>query len=135
MYDFTQMFDVGTIVAMSSDVFSYKEANRADPFFGMQCGATRVDVEFPLDPKRYPESVRKPESAKLTVEQMMAGYTKNAAFQMRLENELGTIEEGKIANFVILNRNPYQTKPEELKEIKPVTVYFEGKKQKIQKEG
>lgn len=131
MYDFTQMIDAGTVVAMSSDVFNYGEANRADPFFGMQCGATRVDPEFPLDPEIYPGSVRKPESAKLTVAQMLKGYTKNAAYQMRLEDKLGTLEAGKIANFVILNEDPYFTSPEKLKEIKPSAVYFEGKRQKI----
>ena len=116
---------------MSSDVFNYGEANRADPFFGMQCGATRVDPEFPLDPEIYPGSVRKPESAKLTVAQMLKGYTKNAAYQMRLEDKLGTLEAGKIANFVILNEDPYFTSPEKLKEIKPSAVYFDGKRQKI----
>lgn len=133
MYDFVEMIESGAVVAMSSDVFSYKEANRADPFFGMQCGATRVDIEFPLDPEKYPGSVRKPESAKLTVDQMLAGYTKNAAYQMRLEDELGTLEEGKIANFIVLNQNPYSEKIEKISEIKPDIVIFEGKEQKIKK--
>lgn len=133
MYDFTEMIASGAVVAMSSDVFSYKEANRADPFFGMQCGATRIDMEFPLDETKYPGSVRQPESAKLTAKQMLTGYTKNAAYQMRLEQELGTLEKGKIANFLILNRNPYNENPETLGTIKPEMVFFEGKKQKIQK--
>ena len=133
MYDFTQMIEAGTIVAMSSDVFSYKEANRADPFFGMQCGATRVDIEFPLAPEKYPGSMREPASAKLTAKQMIAGFTKNAAYQMRSEQELGTLEEGKIANFVVLNRDPYKEKPETLEQIKPEMVFFDGELQKIKK--
>lgn len=127
MYDFTQMIEAGTVVAFSSDVFSYKEANRADPFFGMQCAMTRVDPEFPLDPKRYPGSVRQPESARLSMKQLLKGYTSSAAYQMRMEESLGTIEEGKVADFIVLKEDPYKVLPENVSSIHPYEVYFDGR--------
>lgn len=39
----------------------------------------------------------------------LTALTKNAAFAAHLENEKGTIEVGKDADFAILNKNPYET--------------------------
>lgn len=127
MYDFSEMLEQGTCLALSSDVFAYKEADRANPFLGMQIGATRVDPEFPMDSKRYPGSVRPPLQAKMTVEQMLKAYTQGSAYQMRLEKNMGTLEEGKTANFVILSNDLFHMKEEELSTIRVQQVYLDGK--------
>ncbi|OHS96482.1 hypothetical protein TRFO_37338 [Tritrichomonas foetus] len=48
----------------------------------------------------------------------LKGVTINAAYQHSEEKNKGTIESGKIADFVILDRNPLKVPPLEIKNIK-----------------
>ena len=132
MYDFTKIIADGGTVGHSSDVFSYIEAHRANPYIGIQTTATRVDLEEPLDPEKYPGSVRPPEHAKLSVEQQIKGYTYNNALRMRMEDKIGSIEAGKKANLVILDRNIFEIPLTEIHTIDPEAVMFEGKFIKFQ---
>lgn len=131
MYDFKKVIADGTNVGFSSDVFTYQEAMRADPFFGMQVAMTRVDPIITLDPQRYPGSVRPPESAKLTLEELIKGYTINNAVRMRLADKMGSLEKGKLANFMILNKDIFQVPAEEISSVTAECTYFEGRERKI----
>lgn len=127
MYDFTKIIADGGVVGHSSDVFSYIEANRANPYMGIQTSATRIDLEDPLDPEKYPDSIRPPVTAKLSVEQMIKGYTYNNALRMRMLDRTGTIEPGKKANLVILDKNIFEIPLDEIHTIDAENVMFEGK--------
>ncbi|MGI6721561.1 MAG: amidohydrolase [Anaerovoracaceae bacterium] len=127
MYQINPIIDSGALVTFSSDVVTFYELHRADPFFSMQVAATRVDPEFPLDPRKYPGSVRPPESAKLAVADLIKGYTINGARQMHLEDKLGSLEKGKIANFDVLSDDLFTADPSKLKDIECKAVFFEGK--------
>ncbi len=131
MYDFTEIIREGGTVGFSSDLFSYGEAERGDPYFGMQTSMTRVDIELPLDEKKYPGSVRPPLEARLTLNQLLKGYTYNNALRMRLSDKIGTIEEGKLANLIVLSKDIFDTDPFEIKTVSPEMIFFEGRKQEI----
>lgn len=75
MYDYRELLSAGGIIGHSSDVFSYMEANRANPFFGMEVAATRIDRELPLNPEKYEDSVRPPKDAVLPVKQGRSSST------------------------------------------------------------
>lgn len=127
MYDMTKFIETGAIVTYSSDVIGMCEEHRGNPYFGMEISATRVDLEDPLDPEEYPGSVRQPESAKLSVEEMIRGYTRYGAIPLRLEDRIGTIEAGKMANLVVLDKDILAIPETEIHTIKPETVMFDGK--------
>ncbi len=134
MHDFTKVIADGGKVGFSSDVFSYAEAARANPMIGMQVSMTRVDPWIPLDPVKYPGSVRPPLDGKLTLEQLIHGYTVINAERMRLDDKLGSIEPGKLANFVIFEENIFETahhSPETFGEIEPWGTFFEGKERHV----
>ena len=126
MYDMTTFVKTGAIVTYSSDVIGMCEEHRGNPYLGMQISATRVDTEDPLDPEKYSGSVRPPESAKLPVDEMIRGYTRYGAIPLRLEEKIGTIEEGKMANLVVLDRDIFSIPTDEIGIIDPVAVMFEG---------
>lgn len=121
MYDFTKMIAAGTEIAYSSDVMAPSEANRADPFIGIECSHTRIDVEEPLE-----SGVRKPGSAKLSVEELVRGYTMGGAKALRLDSRIGSIEIGKLANLVVLNQDPFQAAGHSIHNTAPELVLFEG---------
>ncbi|GAA1852252.1 amidohydrolase [Microbacterium koreense] len=126
MYDFTDIADAGATLTFGSDVVTASEENRADPFLGMQAALTRVDPEFPLDPARFPASVRPREEARIALERLIQGYTIDAARQLRLEDRIGSIAPGKLADFVVLSEDLFDVPPDAVGSIDPLAVFIEG---------
>jgi predicted amidohydrolase YtcJ len=52
----------------------------------------------------------------------------SAAYSWRMDKDLGSIEAGKIANFTVLEEDPYAVDPLHLKDIKLWGTVFEGEK-------
>jgi predicted amidohydrolase YtcJ len=55
-------------------------------------------------------------------------YTSAVAHQLFREADYGTLEVGKVADFIILDRNPMQIKPHEVRDIKVLATYRKGEK-------
>ncbi len=127
MYQFQEIIETGALVTFSSDVVTGYELHRADPFFSIEVAATRVDKEFPLDIKKYPGSVRPPDSAKLSRDMLLKGYTLNGAKQMHQDHLFGSLEPGKLANFIVLSEDLFEVPEEEVSRIKVEATIFEGK--------
>lgn len=63
---------------------------------------------------------------RLSIMEAIKALTINAAYQYFEEDEKGSIEEGKVADFVILDRNPLAVNSSEIKEIKVLETIKEG---------
>lgn len=60
----------------------------------------------------------------LTTYEDLEAVTKNAAYQYKEENEKGSIETGKYADFVILDKNPLKVTKDEIEQIQILkTIY------------
>ena len=59
--------------------------------------------------------------------QALKSVTSHAAYQLFEEDKKGTLEVGKIADFVILDRNPLTIKPMQIRDIKVVQTIKNGK--------
>jgi len=57
----------------------------------------------------------------------LRAVTIDAAYSWRMEDELGSITLGKIANFTILEQDPYEVELDKLKDIAVFATVFEGK--------
>ena len=57
----------------------------------------------------------------------LRGVTLDAAFIMGLEDDYGSISEGKLANFTILSENPLTVNRERIKDIDVIATIVEGK--------
>ena len=64
----------------------------------------------------------------ITVEESMHFYTSAVAYQLFREADYGMLEVGKVADFIILDRNPIENKPHEVRDIKVLATYRRGKK-------
>ena len=71
-------------------------------------------------------AVRAPAGAALSIEQLIAGYTQNGAYQLRMEDKIGSIETGKLADLIILNDNLFDMDSDEIWKVKPAAVLMEG---------
>ncbi|MFX1590642.1 MAG: amidohydrolase, partial [Promethearchaeota archaeon] len=63
----------------------------------------------------------------ISIEEALKTYTINAAYAAFEENVKGSIEEGKLADFVILDKNPLETEKDRIKDIKVVETIIRGK--------
>lgn len=127
MYRFNEIASSGAVLTFSSDVVTGYESHRSNPLFGIQVAATRVDPEYPLDPDRYPNSVRPEADAVLSRELLLQGYTINGAKQLRLADKMGSLVAGKVANLCVLSADLFDAEPSSIGEIKFDAVVFEGR--------
>ena len=70
-------------------------------------------------------SVMCPEEC-MTVEQAMRAITIDAAYVLGMEHEVGSIRAGKKADFTVLEADPFEVAPRELKDIPIWGTVFEG---------
>ena len=127
MYPARTVFNSGAKVTFSSDEWWGGEmlATYISPYLGMQVGHTR---QYPKDWwETDDDGIRSPVNERLDLEQLLEGYTQNGAFQLRLEDKIGSIEAGKEADFVVLEQNLFDIDPYEIYKTKPSAVFFNGK--------
>ena len=63
----------------------------------------------------------------ISIEEAMHFYTAAVAHQLFREENYGTLEVGKVADFIVLDRSPIETTPHEVREIKVLATYKKGK--------
>jgi hypothetical protein len=63
----------------------------------------------------------------LTVEQALETYTLNAAYASFDEEEKGTIEAGKLADFTVLSDDPFTVEPDMIRKITVEMTVTDGK--------
>ncbi|MBO5591618.1 MAG: amidohydrolase family protein [Prevotella sp.] len=118
-YPMKSFFDYGINLSSHSD-FPALCGAPDDPFGIMEIVVTGV---------YYPEQAKPwwPEEL-LTREQALTALTINVAKQMFVENERGSIKEGKYADFLLVTKDVLTCPVTEIHEAKPAATYFEGKK-------
>jgi predicted amidohydrolase YtcJ len=95
----------------------------ARPLWLAQQAITRRTWQYPDLKKTY---VLGPDQA-ATVDQAMRGITIEAARDHELDSLIGSIEVGKVADFVHLKSSPYKTAPDQIGAIKVLTTYLGGR--------
>ena len=125
MFNPKPLFDLGINVTLSSDEWWGGErlTTYLNPYFGMQIGHTRM---YPREWREQEEIVRPPLDGQLSIEQVIMGYTQNGAYQMRMENEIGSIEKGKLADLVVFDDNLFDIDSDKIWKVKPAAVLMEG---------
>lgn len=117
------MVDRGATVTCSSDEVTLQLLGRWNPFLGIEIGHTRQEVTAGgRDAAVFP-----PEEERLPVETLVRGYTINGAKQLRLDGQIGSIEAGKSADLMVLDRDIFTIDPYEIHDAKAELVMIEGK--------
>ncbi len=91
----------------------------AEPFSLMQTALTRATSSGRL---------LNPQEA-IDIQQAVRAMTINAAYQLRIEEDAGSLAPGKWADLLIVDRNPYKTPAATLNDIKVLEVYLNGARQ------
>lgn len=68
------------------------------------------------------------EEHQITLTEALRGYTIEAAKVVNKEDLIGSIAKGKLADFAVLSKNPYDVPVEEIKDIAVTETWIAGKK-------
>jgi len=108
--------DLGVLVAAGSD---WPVCPTPNPWHGIAGLVTRAD------PTREHPGTLWPEQA-LTVHEALRVFTVNGARAMGLEDVAGTLEVGKSADFVVIDRDPFAIEPADIADTRVLETWFEG---------
>ncbi|MCV2890242.1 amidohydrolase [Ruegeria aquimaris] len=75
---------------------------------------------------KEPDYVLAPDE-RISVESAIRAVTSEAAWQLFSDHEVGSLEAGKLADFVILDKDPRKVDPDTIKDISVMETWMDGK--------
>ena len=115
MYPIGSIDRAGGLIVGGSD-WSVSSLN---PLEAIETAVTRQDASGAV------EGVLNPDE-RVSLETMLAAYTRNSAYVMHQEDEVGTIETGKLADLAVLERNLFEAPAREIGEVQVTMTLLEG---------
>ena len=131
MFRCKTMWDTGALVTWSSDEVFYGDFKNWSPYLAMEIGMTRwINENTRFEEESRTVAPFPPDSERMSIEDMMLGYTINGAKQLGIEEAKGSIEAGKDADFLVFDNDLLTAKHEGFSYNDPSEVYICGKKVK-----
>lgn len=112
------LLDAGAIVAGGSD---WPVSPSPNPWEGIHGLVTREDPSGTYPGTLWPEQA-------MTLAEAIRAFTIHGADAMRLGDETGSLEAGKSADFVLLDRDPFAQPATELVQTRVVETWFAGRR-------
>jgi predicted amidohydrolase YtcJ len=116
-FPFRRLVDEGWAITGSSDVWIGSEQNATNPFFGVWCCLKRESFfGDTLDADQ-----------EITLAEALRMHTINGAHTLGEGSRYGSLEAGKLADVIVLDRDPFECSADELLDIRVDTVYLGGR--------
>jgi predicted amidohydrolase YtcJ len=120
-YAFRTLDEAGVLLSFGSD---WPGTNAAwytvSPLQGMYAAVTRETLDGTPEGGWFPEE-------KIDVETALRAYTVTNAWVGMVEDELGRVKAGFLADLVVLDRNPFEIDPRELKDVGVLMTITDGR--------
>lgn len=114
---FRTLIDAGLALVGNSDAIGIT-ADQHDPFPALQAAITRhTRAGEPVDPHQA-----------ITLMESLGMYTRDAAYAIHREHEIGSLEGGKRADFVVLDEDLLGLDPEKIGSIRPRETWIDGER-------
>ncbi len=112
-YAWKTVLKEGIPLAFGTDV----PVETLNPFYSIYTAIVRHDIGE--ETSWYPEE-------KLTLFEALSAYTKGSSYAEKKEHLKGTLEVGKLADFLVLPEDPFEVDPEEFYKLKPLATIIGG---------
>lgn len=122
MYMVKTILDSGGIVAFGTDYPVGTDYLTYNPLDGIRTAVTRL----PLPPDSSITEPYRPEE-RIDLKTAIEAYTYWGAYTNFMENSTGTLEEGKIADIIVLDKDIFSLPPEDINKARVVATYLEGR--------
>jgi predicted amidohydrolase YtcJ len=116
-YAWQSVLKSGAKLAFGTD-FPVESPN---PFPGLAAAVSRQDMDGQPPGGWIPEQ-------RITFEQALDAYTRGAAFAALAEDKIGSLEPGKWADFILIDRDPTKVDPQALARTQVLETWVAGKK-------
>jgi len=118
LYPMGSLFRSGAVLAAGSDW----SVSSLDPLQAIEVAVTRCDPDLVAgcDKAWIPEE-------RLDLPTILAAYTIGGAYANLEERESGSLEAGKLADLIVLDRNLFEIPASEISEAKVLATMFEGR--------
>ncbi len=127
-YPLKSFIKEGVVVSSSSDHYVTDKPN---PFYGIQTGVTRNIYDangFGVKPINHMNDktylLNKEERA--SIDDMIRSFTINGAYTTFMEKQCGSIEVGKYADIIVIDKNILAINPINIENIKVVMTFVDG---------
>lgn len=116
------LYPMGSVAAAGGVLIAGSDwsVSTMDPFDAMEVAVTREapdgSVTTPLTPAQ-----------RLDLQTILEAYTINGARASFVEDELGSITEGKRADLIVIDRDPFEIDPADLSEIQVLRTLLDGR--------
>lgn len=115
-YAWKSLSQRGTHLALGSDA----PVDSPNPFWGIHAAITRQRPDGSPGPEGwYPEE-------RLSVGEAIAGYTTGPAYAAGMENRLGQLSPGFLADLIVLDNDPFTCKSAQIRDFKPKATMVGG---------
>lgn len=114
-YAWRTIIDSGSIIVNGSDA----PVELANPFHGLYAAVTRMDREGQPEGGWYP-------AQRMTREEALKSFSIWAAYGQFEEKLKGSLERGKLADFIVIDRDYMQCPSEDIKDITPLMTVLGG---------
>lgn len=116
------IYPIGGIVSVGGELALGSDwaVTSLNPFEAVQTAITRQDIEETTDPNWTPDH-------RVTLEDALRGYTLGGARVENREDDFGSIEVGKLANFIVIDRDIFSIPVNEISKIRVLRTYQRGR--------
>jgi predicted amidohydrolase YtcJ len=122
---FKYMEPAGVLAAAGARI-AYGSDWPVDPlneWFALKVGVTRANA-----PDAGPQYTgRLSEDSGLTLSQVLRAITMNSSYELHQDTKTGSLEPGKLADFIILDRNVFQIPAEQIADVRVLTTVVGGR--------
>ena len=115
LYPIGSVQRTGARVAFGSDWY----VTSANPLDGIEAAVTRLDPDGKTDEPLG-------ENEEINLAQAIENYTLNSAYVNLLDVDTGSIEIGKLADIIVLDRNLFDVPASEINQVRVIATLFRG---------
>jgi hypothetical protein len=115
-YGWRTQLEAGAVLAFGSDA----PVESPNPFLGLHAAVTRRRADGSPGPQGWLPDQR------LSLAEALAAFSSGAAYAAGMEQRLGRLAPGYLADLIVLEQDPFEIEPHELRHVEPVATMVGG---------